>query len=172
VIEEMHAPVTQIYVASQTLREMVVVAPPYTLLGTIFTICGVLALLVGFAVVLLARVGGSRPFQILMWLLPILVGGPFLALGLGLGAGTTRLTVSADTGTLSVRKTIFSVPVHSEQYPLTQVNSVKVGVGDVCRFLYVSLVDGRSETLLGCTDRTGYSEVAGSINDFLAANRK
>lgn len=168
----MHAPVTQIYVASQTLRELVVVAPPYTLIGTIFAVCGALALVIGYAVLLLARVEVSRPFQILMWALPILIGGPFLALGLGLGAGATRLTVSADTGTLSVRRTILSVPVHSEEYPLTQVGSVKVGVGDVCRFLYVSLVDGRGETLLGCTDRTGYSEVAGSVNDFLAANRK
>ena len=168
----MNVPATQIYEASQTAHELIVVAPPYSLIGTIFIAIGLLALLGGCTVLFWGRVGFARPFQMLIWLLPFLVGGPFLIVGVAVGAGSTRLTVSADTGSLNLRKTILSVPVRSRQYPLTQVRSVQVGVGDVCRFLYVNLTDRTSETLLGCTDRSGYSEVADSINEFLEANRR
>lgn len=168
----MFAPVTQIYVAAQTARELVVVDPPYTLVGVILTACGVLALLVGYVVLFLVRPYVSRPIPVLMWCIPLLVGAPLLAFGLGIGTGVTRLTISKDAGTLSVRKTILALPVHSRQYPLSQVREVRVGVGDVCRFLYVSLVDGQSESISGCTDRTGYSEVADSMNEFIETNRR
>jgi hypothetical protein len=167
----MPAPVTQIYVASQTARELIIVDPPYSLVGSIFIVFGLLVLVIGYAALCFVRLNLARPWQVLVWLLPVIIGGPLLALGLGIGAGTTRVTLSTDTGALSVQKTILSVAVHSQRFPLAQVRSAQVGVGDVCRFLYVNLADGRSETLLGCTDRTGYSEAAGAINAFVKASR-
>jgi hypothetical protein len=85
---------------------------------------------------------------------------------------TTRITALADSGTLSVHKTVLSVPISSKEYPFEQVRLIKVGVGDVCRFLYVSLADRPAENLTGCTDRTGYGEVADAMNAFLDANRR
>jgi hypothetical protein len=168
----MPAQVAQIYIASHTLRELIVVDKPYSLVGTIFIVCGLLFLLIGYGSLLFVRMSVSRPLQALIWLLPLVVGLPFLAIGLNSATGVARVTVSADQGALRVNRTILSVPVRSRVYPLDEVRSVQVGVGDVCRFLYANLADGRSETLLGCTDRTGYSEVADSINGFLAANRR
>jgi hypothetical protein len=165
----MHA--TQIHIVSQTLRELIVVDPPYSLLSGIFAIIGLLALAGGFFLMYFLRVGFSRPLRVFAWLIPILIASPFIIVALFTGA-TTRITVSVDTGTLSARKTILSVPLRSREYPLVEVRLVNVGVGNVCRFLYVSLDGKQAEDLTGCTDRTGYSETADTINAFLSAHRR
>jgi len=105
-----------------------------------------------------------------LWVLPLLIGGLFFMVSVLFGR-TTHLTLSADTGTLSVHTTFLSVTTASKEYPLDQVRLISVGVGDVCRFLYVRLVDKPAENLTSCTDRTGYSEVADEMNAFLMANR-
>jgi hypothetical protein len=161
---------TGLYVASQTARELVAIAPPYAILSVVFAVCGLLSLVGGFALLFLFRVGFTRPLQIIMWLLPLLFASPFLISAVATGR-TTQITLSTDTGKLSVRKTFLSVPLASKQYSLEQVRLVKVGVGNVCRFLYISRADGPAEDLTECTDRTGYSEVADAINAFLHANR-
>jgi len=162
---------TDLYVASQTARELVVVDPPYAILSAVFAIGGLLTVLGGYYIVFAARVGFTRPLYILVWSLPILLGSPFLIVALMTGV-TTRITALADSGTLSVHKTVLSVPISSKEYPFEQVRLIKVGVGDVCRFLYVSLADRPAENLTGCTDRTGYGEVADAMNAFLDANRR
>jgi len=161
---------TDIYVGSQTARELIVVDPAQTSFGVSFLAVGLLFLLIGYGALFFVRSLG-RPVHFLFWLIPIVAGGPFLAGGLA-SMGHTQMTLSADAGTLSVRKTLLSVPIKSQEYPLEQVHLVKVGVGDVCRFLYVSLKDKPAENLTGCTDRTGYSEVAEAMNSFLDANRR
>jgi hypothetical protein len=162
---------TDLYVASQTARELIVVDPPYAILSAVFAVIGLATLLGGYYIVFAARVGLTRPLHILIWSLPILLGSPFLIVALMTGA-TTRITALADSSTLSVRKTVLSVPISSKEYPFDQVRLIKVGVGDVCRFLYVSLADRPAENLTGCTDRTGYGEVADAMNAFLDANRQ
>ncbi len=162
---------TDLYVASQTARELIVVDPPYAILSAVFAIIGLLTLLGSFAVVFSARVGFTRPLHILIWSLPILLGGPFLIVASMTGA-TTRISASADRRILSVRKTVLSVPISSKEYPFENVRLIRVGVGDVCRFLYLSLADRPAEDLTGCTDRTGYGEVADAMNAFLNANRR
>jgi hypothetical protein len=162
---------TDLYVASQTARELVAVAPPYVVLSVVFAICGLLPLVGGFALLASLRVGFTRPLQIVMWLLPFLLGSPFLITAVATGRAT-RITLSADTGRLTVRKTFLSVSLGSKEYPFEQVRLVKVGVGNVCRFLYVSLADRPAEDLTGCTDRTGYNQVADAMNTFLETNRR
>jgi hypothetical protein len=170
-VTKMSPYLTGLYVASQTARELVVVDPPYAILSAVFAIIGLLSLPAGFAVVFFARVGFTRPFHIIMGLLPLLLGSPFLITSVVTGRAT-RITLSADTGKLSVRKTFLSVPVRSREYSLEQVRLIKVGVGDVCRFLYMSFEDKPAEDLTGCTDRTRYSEVADAMNAFLDASRR
>jgi hypothetical protein len=162
---------TDLYVASQTAYELVVVDPPYTILCAIFAIIGLATLLGGFAVVFAVKVGFTRPLHILFWALPVFLGGPFLIVALMTGA-STRIIALADSGTLSVSKNVLSVPIGSKKYSFDQVRLIKVGVGDVCQFLYVSLADRPAENLTGCTDRTGYGEVANAMNTFLDANRR
>lgn len=160
---------TDIYVVSQTARELTVLDPSAKSFVIAGIATGLLFTLIALGALLFLRSNG-RTVHPALWLLS-LVGVPFLALGL-IASVTSRITLSADTGTLSVRKTILSIPISSKEYPLTQVNLVKVGVGDVCRFLYVSLTDRPAENLTGCTDRTGYSEVADAMNAFLDAHRR
>jgi hypothetical protein len=68
---------TDLHVASQTARELVVVDPPYAILSAFFAIIGLLTLLGGFAVVFSARVGFTCPLHILIWSMPILLGAHF-----------------------------------------------------------------------------------------------
>lgn len=162
---------TDLYVVSQSARDLIVVDPPYTVFSTIFIVVGILAILLSIFLLIQFRVGFGRPFQVVLWLLPLVTGAPFLITAAFTGR-TTHITLSADSNTLSVQKSFLSMPLGSKEYPLAQVRLVKVGVGNVCRFLYVSLVDQPAENLTSCTDRTGYSEVADAMNAFLDANRR
>lgn len=161
---------TDLYVVSQSTHQLVVVDPPYSIMSTVFVIVGILAILLCIVLLIQFRIGFGRPYQVLIWLAPFIIGGPFLVVAAFTGR-TTHITISTDSNTLSVQKSFYSMPLGSKEYPLAQVRMVKVGVGDVCRFLYVSLVDHPAENLTSCTDRTGYSEVAGAMNAFLDANR-
>jgi hypothetical protein len=165
----MIASATQIYVASQTAHQLIVVDPPYTLFGILFPVIGgLMFFILGFGALIFARSHG-RPIALILWLVPIIAGAPFLILGIGIGTESTTITLSPET--MSVSKTILSLPVSSRQYPLSRVSSVQVGIGDVCHSLFVNLTDAPSEDLTGCTDRTGYGIAARSINAFLDANR-
>src|SRR5258708_5687084 len=148
---------TDLYVVSQSARQLVVVDPPYTVLGAVFAAIGLLSIVGGIVVLLQFRVGFSRPLHYFFWSVPFLFASPFLIVA-AVTSRTSHITLSAETSTLTVQKTLLSVPVGSKEYPFAQVRVVKVGVGNVCRFLYVSLVDQPAENLTSCTDRTGYGE--------------
>ena len=166
---------TDLYVASQTAHELVVVAPPFNShsFGWIW-IVSLLSLVIGYGVIFSLWKHVPRPINPafrLTWLIPIAIAAPFLVLGV-IGQVKTQITLSADTGTLSVQKTLLSFHVGSKEYPFSEVRSIKVGVADISLFLYVSLVDKPAEDLTGATDQTGYSEVANAMNAFLIANRR
>ncbi len=165
---------TDLYIASQTAHELIAVVPPFNShsFGWVW-IVSLLCLVIGYGVLFSLWENVPRPNHPalrLTWLIPILIAAPFWVLGV-LGQVKTQITLSADTGTLSVRKTLLSFPISSKEYPFSEVRSVKVGVADISLFLYVSLVDKPAENLTGATDQTGYSEVARSINAFLETNR-
>jgi hypothetical protein len=166
---------TDLYVASRSAHELVVVAPPFNShsFGWIW-IVSLLCLVIGYGVIFSLWKNVLRPIPPalrLTWLIPIVIAAPFLVLGM-IGQVKTQITLSADSGTLSVRKTLLSFPVSSKEYPFSGVRSVKVGVADISLFLYVSLVNKPAEDLTGATDQTGYSEVADAMNSFLTANRR
>ncbi|MDE1178246.1 MAG: hypothetical protein PW789_16855 [Edaphobacter sp.] len=166
---------TDLYVASQTAHELVVVAPPFNAhsFGWIW-IVSLLCLVIGYGVIFSLWKNVPRPIHPalrLTWLIPIVIAVPFLILGV-IGQVKTQITLSADTGILSVQKTLLSFPVSSKEYPFSEVRSIKVGVADISLFLYVSLIDKPAEDLTGATDQTGHSEVADAMNAFLIANRR
>ena len=163
---------TDLYVASQTARELTVVVPSFDSTGWVW-MASLLFLVIGYGVLFVVWKSLPRPVNPLLrftWLIPIVVAGPFLVLGV-IGQVKTQITLSADAGTLSVQKTLMSFPISSKKFPFSEVRSVRVGVADITLFLYVDLVDQPAENLTGATDQTGYSEVANAMNAFLSANR-
>jgi hypothetical protein len=166
---------TDLYVASQTAHELDVVVPPFNShsFGWVW-IVSLLCLVIGYGVLFYLWKSVPHPIHPalrLTWLIPIVIAVPFLILGV-IGQIKMQITLSADTGTLSVRKTLLSLPVSSKEYPFSEIRGIKVGVADISMFLYVSLVDKPAENLTGATDQTGYSEVADAMNAFLSANRR
>jgi hypothetical protein len=166
---------TDLYVASQSANELVVVAPPFNAnsYGWVW-ISSLLCLAVLYGVLFNLRKKMQPPINPafrLTWLIPIVVTAPFLVMGV-IGEIKTQITLSANTGTLSVRETLFSISIRSKEYPFAEVRSIKVGVADVSLFLYVSLIDKPAENLTGATSQTGYNEVAEAMNEFLESNRQ
>jgi hypothetical protein len=166
---------TDLYVAVHTAHKLVVVVPPFNSnsFGWIW-IVSLSCLVVGYGVLFSLWKNLQRPIHPalrLTWLIPVAIAGPFLALGV-MGQIKTEITLSADAGTLSVRKTLMSFLISSREYPFSEVRSIRVGVSDISLFLYVDLADKRAEDLTGATDQTGYSEVANAMNTFLSANRQ
>lgn len=163
---------TDLHVASQTARELVVVVPPFNSSGWVW-ILGVLLMVIGYGVLFSVWRSLTRPVPSLLgliWLIPVVVAGPFVVLGL-IGQIKTQIILSADKGTLSVQKTLMSFPIGLKEYPFSEVRDVRVGVADITLFLYVDLTDKPAEDLTGATDQTGYAEVANAMNAFLDANR-
>jgi hypothetical protein len=151
---------TEIYVAHQDATNLVVVAPPYTLLAGIFLSIGlaswfagiVLAIVVsGKAVVQKGSFWGAFPL-----LLAIVIGTPFIFVGLQT-ARTTHVEIAVDKNTLKVQQTLFSLPVSKRVYALSSVRKAAVGVGAGCASLRVVMNDGGGSQLIGCTDRSGYN---------------
>jgi hypothetical protein len=166
---------TDLYIASRTTHELIVVVPPFNShsFGWVW-IVSLSCLVIGYGVLFSLWKNVPRPIHPVLrltWLIPIVIAAPFLVLGV-IGQVKTQVTLSSDTGTLSVRKTLLSLPISSKEYPFSEVRSIKVGVADISLFLYVSLVDKPAENLTGATDQTGYSEVADAMNAFLIANRQ
>lgn len=164
---------TDLYIASQTAHDLVVVVPPSKYSWWVWVV-SLAVLVIGYSVLFSLWKGLARPIQPalrLVWFIPIAIAGPFLILGV-IGQIKTQITLSAVPGTLSVRKTLISFPISSKEYPFSEVRSVKVGVADITLFLYVDLTDKQAENLTGATDQTGYSEVADAMNIFLEANRR
>src|SRR5580698_8904563 len=119
---------TDLYVASQTAHELVVVAPPFNShsFGWVW-IVSLLFVVIGYGVLFSLWKNVPRPIHPVLqltWFIPTVIASPFLILGV-IGKIKTQITLSADTGTLSVRKTVLSFLVSSKEYPLSEVRSVK-----------------------------------------------
>lgn len=165
---------TDLYVASQSGNELIVVAPPSNegSYGWVW-IASLLCLVVCYSTLFNNRKRmqpPNHPGLWLAWLLPIVIIAPFLVMGV-IGEIKTQITLSANTRTLSVRDTLFSVSIRSKEYPFAEVRGIGVGVADVSLFLYVSLIDKPAENLTGATSQTGYNEVAEAMNAFLESKR-
>jgi hypothetical protein len=166
---------TQLFVAHQNAESLVAVAPSYGLLAVPFVIGGIACWVGGvfLAVTLKSRTGVAfRPglWVIIPLLVAVSVGTPLVYVGL-LTARATRVTILPDSNQLTVQQTVLSFPVSTRVYSLDLVRRVLIGVGLNCTSLQAVMTDGHAETLISCTDRTGYSEVAESINRYLDAHR-
>ena len=166
---------TQIYVAHQDAGHLVVVAPPYSSLAGLFLGAGLAFWIAGVVVssALKARTGGAaKPFlwAVFPLLLALVIGAPLVCVGF-LTSRTTRVSVTTDQSQLKVQQSLLSVPFGTRVYALDNVQKAVVGIGNSCISLRAVMTDGSSQQLIGCTDRTGYNEVADSINRFLEAHR-
>ncbi len=173
----MTGPVTQIFVASQDAGSLVLVAPPYTWLALPFLVSGLACWLVGVILLIASRpasaqgqVKTSIAIGTLPSLLALVIGTPFVAVGLLAGCATW-VTVLPGSNELKVQRTLLAHPIRTRIYALDRVRAFVVGTGDNCFSLQAAMADGHGERLISCTDRTGYHEVASAINAFLTEHR-
>lgn len=161
------APYDIIHIAKQSSQDLTVVSPPYRLLGCIFLACALIALIIAVPTAIKFRAIDNGMLRVLVWGGCALLVFPFLSLGLWLSTSETSIVLSRPERRLALRKTVIGVHVRSENYSFNEIQNIRVGVGDTCRFLYMTLRDGRKTTLFGCTDRDGYSEAAQTMIQFI-----
>ena len=161
----MSIPFSEIYIAKQSADEIVVIEPPYLLLGIGLAIVGAVLLFFGIRSTL------NQPPAMRYWIFPVIFTAPFLIPGLWLSTSNTSIRLSRPQHLLDFRKSAFFIPFRSLQVPFDKIRDVNTGYSQQGRFLYLELNDGQRIKLTGSTDRRGYGEAMDAMNRFLVANR-
>ena len=158
---------TVIHVVSASPHAVVVQYPADTSTGIVLLFIGLMFLLGGYASLYKHRAEMMQGFRWLLWLVPLLCA--LLPVVFGIFKATTVITMEAsvETGMLTVRHMVAGSLADSTAYPLADVQGVQIGFGRGCKYLYANLADGSDPKLLPCSPRTGYSEVAHTLNSFL-----
>lgn len=149
-------PYSEIYVAQSAPGHLVIVDPPYYLLGLPFLLIGA-----GLFLSLLFR--SRRHVGLLVF------AALFLVPGVIFSTGTTTISFDRGSGTVRIAKTYAGWTVRSRTLPLRNVKAAVLGraAGGGGRSLYLILASGDQVSLGPNTDRQGYAEAANAINDFL-----
>lgn len=158
-------PSSAIQVVERTASKLVVVDPPYYLLGFGFLALCVISLPVAFVIGLKYNVIKK---VVIWWAVTSL---PFLIAGLAFCTGKTILTFSRDSGNVTVARTYFGIPFRSRQFPLDLPVKAVVETARAGRSLVLLTRAGPPIAVTIFTDRGGYYEAAGAINDFLQRKR-
>ena len=151
-----------IRVVEQTPERLVVVDPPYYLLGGFFLLFG-LALSV-FALPSKQQGQSQQGFD---WL-ALALASPFLLVGWYFLASKATLVVSRETGRMSVVRSYFGFPVRQHEGPLEEARYANVETGKGTRRVVVVLRSGKVVAVGGLTDRKGHYQAAEAINAFLS----
>jgi hypothetical protein len=154
-------PSSAIQVVERTPWRLVVVDPPYYLLGLGFlALCAVslpVALVVGVKYDVIKKV-------VVWWAITSL---PFLIAGVVFSTGKTIVTFSRENGTLTIARSYIGISLRSRQFPLDQPVKAVVETARAGRSLILLTRAGPPITLTTVTDRGGYYEAADAINEFL-----
>ena len=161
----MSIPFSEVYIAKQSADEIIVIEPPYVLLGITLAVVGATILFFFVRATLNAQPGERY------WIFPVIFSTPFLIPGLWLSTTKTTIELSKPQQVLHLQKTIFFIPFRSQNFPFSQVRDVNMGYSQQGRFLYLELDSGERVRMTGSTDRRGYGEAMDAINMFLAKSR-
>lgn len=149
-----------IRVAEATATRLVIVDPPYYLLGGFFACLGV---------VLLLRVAQSKGGRLdtSSWA----VAGSVFLFGVVLLASTTRIQFSRSPALLTIERAYFGITVHREEIPLATLAEaiVQEHGAEAQRRLTLLRHDAADIPLTTYSDRGGLVTATNAINRFLAS---
>jgi hypothetical protein len=153
-------PSSAIQVVEQTQSRLVVLDPPYYLMGWSFV---VLALVLFVLPLIFARSNRARTVTLGRGIFAL----TFVLVGLGTLGSRTTTTFSREDQTMSVQRVRYAVFRSRTDYPLDSVRSATVETGRNSRRLTVLLNSGGVVLLSSLTDKPGQYAAADAINGFL-----
>lgn len=157
-------PSSAIQIIERTSSRLVVVDPPYYLIG--------IGLLATWAVSLPVVLAIGLKYEVTRKVMPwwLLGSLPFIVGGLMLCTGKTVLTFSRETGRVSIVRSYLGFSLRPQEIPLDQAAKAVVETARAGRSLVLLTRSGQPIALTSVTDREGYYEAANAINSFLARN--
>lgn len=146
----------------QTPARLVVVDPPYYVLGAVFFLIGL-----GLSLALLPSKTEGQTQEGFDWL-ALALAAPFLLVGLYFLTAKATLVLSRETGRMTVTRTYFGFPTRRYDGLVSDARYANVETGNRTRRVVVVLHSGRIVPLGGLTDRKGHYDAANAINAFLS----
>jgi hypothetical protein len=148
-----------IRVIDHTPTRLIILDPPYYLLGGIFLLAAVALTVWG----VISRKSASSAAD---W------RASLLAIPLGIVAivqltSTTRIAFSREAGTMVLERRYAGITVRHEEVPIDRIRSSGVSSNDGNHSLFIELSSGQTVALTGNSDRVGHNAAADAINTFL-----
>jgi hypothetical protein len=156
-----------IRVVQRTAQELVIYQPPYTSLGVILLIGGIIALASAFSAMFLLK-GRGPSFLRYVGFAGALV---FLFFGVRNLTSERYIELSKGRGTLEVRKRRFFVTLSDETIPLANIRRAVVVSGRRSTTLAVLLNSGAEVNLTDRTAQQGCYAAEDAINSFLGSGK-
>jgi len=156
-------PSSAIQVVEQTPTRLVILDPPYYLVGGLILLVGLVgALQFGRAFT------GGKQVLVSPWLTLLLVS-PFVLVGLGLLTSRTVVTLSRDLGNATVDRRIFGLPWLKKEVPLADLRNAEIQRGHRQTKRLALVLRNGSKIGLGAFTNVGggQEQAAAAINAFL-----
>jgi hypothetical protein len=162
---------TAIHVVSSSPQSLVIRYPADASTGIAVLLIGLFVAVCGYFSLHKHQAEATQGLRWLLWFLPLLFA--LLSGAFGIFKAFTVITVeaSAETGMLTVRHAVAGTEADRATYPLSEIQTVQIGFGRGCKFLYAVLADGSDPKLLPCSPKSGYSEVGQALNSFVQTLR-
>jgi len=148
-----------IRVVEQSSNRLVIVDPPYYLLGGIFLIAAIGLSFWG----VFAKKSGNPAWD---WRVSVLAI-PFALVGLVQLTGLTVVVFSRETGKMVLDRRYAGITVHHEEIAIERIVGSGVASNENNHSLFVELNSGETRALTGNSDRIGHNAAAAAIERFL-----
>jgi hypothetical protein len=153
-----------IEILENTPARLVVYDPPYDIFGWLFIGFGVLLIVIVSFVVL------KRSNTTARW--SFLGAVPFILIGIAALSTDSFITLSYESGLVSLQKRLFRCPMSPQTFPLDSVVSAFVKYNKNTSQIVLLLKSGEEFRLTSGTDRDGYFAATEAINAFLSSRKK
>jgi len=157
-------PSSAVRVIESSSSKLVIFDPPYyTFAIQLFIMCAISA--VGYFVFTRTQIYQEMRYK---WWLPLLIGA-FAALALGMISSRSYITLSRDTGKMTIRRWVCGIPMRESEISLSRVRRAAVENFSGARIITVVLTDGTAIQLGNFTDQGGQFGAVDAINQFIGS---
>jgi hypothetical protein len=155
-------PSSAIRVIESSSSKLVILDPPYYSFAAQLLVMSALATLV-FLVLTRTQIYQEMRYK---WWIPFIISC-FVVLALGMLASRAYITLSRETGKMTVQRWICGIPQRRTEFPLDAIRYVSVENFSGARVVTVVLKSGEAFQLGNFTDQGGQFGAVDAINDFL-----
>lgn len=155
-------PSSAIRVVESSSSKLVIFDPPYYAFAVqLFIMCAISA--VGYFIFTRTQLYQEMRYK---WF-PLAIIGGFVLLALGMASSRAYITLSRETGKMTIRRWICGIPRGQSEIDLAKIRRASVENSQGARVITVVLTDGSAIQLGSFTDQGGQFGAADAINHFI-----